>query len=280
MDGKQRIRLRKIELLLPIGTEGESGFYDQFVAFLSSIPGSLKRKRSLTFSPQFPFRSWPNTTIGPSSSRDVQLRFLHSQTSEIEMYDAAVRRVLGMIELPSKPEPAEHSLEFSRLNKMFQNKLIGFDHIGLNIPSNLVSQSEYQKFVTSLGSSCTLHHYPTGEDWDFIIPSTRSEWEKGISEFRSGREPRWEFVYDDYTPVPVIQLCVETKLTIKRLCQLLPDPIGISFEGLPFRTVFISIPWSNFRIRCDFQAYSRNRQNSWITGQWLATRGKRVGNFE
>jgi hypothetical protein len=271
------MRLRKIELLLPVKTSRESIFLDEFIAFLSILPTASKRKRSVTFFPEFPYRSWPSTTIGPSSSTDLQLRFLHNKAAEIEITDAAVRRVLGMIELPARSETAGHTLEISRLYEIFHNKLVSFDHIGLNIPSSLVSRSEYQNFVNSLGSSCTLHHYPTGEDWDFILPSTRSEWIAGISEFKSGREPRWEFVYDDYTTVPVIQLCVETKLTKKRLVQFLPDPVGISYEGLPFRTVFVSIPWNNLRIRFDFQAYSRNRQNSWITGEWLATRGKRLG---
>jgi hypothetical protein len=61
---------------------------------------------------------------------------------------------------------------------------------------------------------------------------------------------------------------------------LLPDPYGISYDGLPFRTVSIRIPWSDFGIRCDMKSYSRNREDSWVTGQWLATRGKRLGDLD
>ncbi len=274
------LRLRKIELLLPVEANRESRFHDELIIFLSGIPSSSKRKRSVTFSPQFPNRSWPITSIGCSSSAKVQLNFLHKSDTAIELRDAPIRRVLRKIERKPIAEPVEHTIEIAQLNDILLNKLVTLDHIGLNIPSTLVSKVEYRNIITSLGNTCTLHHYPTGQDWDFILPSTRSEWEHGISDFRPGREPRGEFVYDEYTQIPIIQLCIETKLTKKRLCKLLPDPLGISYEGLPFRTVFIRTPWRNFGIRCDMSAYSRNRQNSWITGQWLATRGNRIGDFD
>ena len=271
------MRLKKIELLLPVRADEENRFFDELISFLSDIPNSSTRKRTVTFSPKVPHRSWPITTIGCSNNDEGQLRFLQNGKVEIELFDAPVRRSFGSMKLRPKTGGIKHAIEVSQLRDLFQDKLVGLDHIGLNIPSTLVSKSEYQLFATSLGNTCTFHHYPTGEDWDFILPSSRAEWKNGLSDFRPGREPKWEFVYDVYTQIPVIQLCIETKLTQKALCQLLPEPYGITYKGLPFRTVFIRTPWSSFGIRCDMSPYSRNRGNPWSTGRWLATKGKRIG---
>ena len=177
-------------------TNEENQFFDEFISFLSNIPNSFKSKRTVTFSPQYPYRSWPITTIGYSGNGEVQLRFLQNKKAESELYDSPIKRILGLIKLRSIAEVAKHAIEVSQLNNLFQDKLVRLDHMGLNIPSTLVSKAEYQNFATSLGNTCTFHHYPTGKDWDFILPSSRSEWKNGISEFRLGREPKWEFVYD------------------------------------------------------------------------------------
>ena len=115
---------------------------------------------------------------------------------------------------------------------------------------------------------------------ELLLPVKTKREDQFFNEFRPGRDPKWEFVYDEYTEIPVIQVCIETKLTKKQLWRLLPDPYGISYSGLPFRTVFASMPWYWFGIRFDMKTYSRNRENSWNTGEWLATRGKRIVDFE
>jgi hypothetical protein len=274
---KETMRLRTIALLLPDKTNAEKQFFSEFIALLSSIPNSVKSGRTVRFSPQYPHGSWPTTVIRCSQNDEIQLRFLHNAETEVELDDSPIRRSLRSAKRHSTPERGKHKVDIAHLNGIFHDKLVSLDHIGLNVPSTIVSKAEYQDFVASLGKTCTFHHYPTGEDWDFVLPSSRTEWKHGISEFRPGREPKWEFVYDEYTQVPVVQLCLETKLTKKALCKLLPDPYGVSYSGLPFRTVFINTPWRDFEIRYDMKAYSRNRENSWNTGAWLALRGKRLG---
>ena len=275
-------RLNNIELLLPVKTKEENQFYNDFMSFLSNIPNSFRNKKTVSFSPKFPYRSCPITTIGYSGTNQIQIKFLQYKKNEIELNDTPIKKIFTIINKRTITEVSKHTLEISQLDNIFREKFLRLDHIGLNIPPTLVTKSEYQNFVTSLGNTCTFHHYPTGKDWDFILPSSRSEWENGISDYRLGREPKWEFVYDEYTKIPVVQLCIETKLTKKDVFNLLPDPYGISYDGLKsaFRTVFITIPWNNLRIRCDIKFYSKNRENTWNTGEWLGTRGKRIGNFK
>jgi hypothetical protein len=132
--------LRKIELLLPAEVTRESRFHNELLTFLSGIPISSRRKRSLTFSPQFPHRSWPITAIGCSSGAEVQLNFFHYRRERIGLNDSPIQRILSTVEMKSKAESEAHSIDISRLNDILINKLVALDHIGLNVPSTLVSK--------------------------------------------------------------------------------------------------------------------------------------------
>lgn len=268
-------RLAKICVFLP-ETE-DMQFIRDFLALLSSIATSTTVSGTPCFIPTYPQDSGPMTCFYPSPHPTVTIHFQDADNTDImpekNLLTTVFTNAHGSDEQPMPTPP----LELPQLREIFNNKLLRLDHFGVNIPSSSVERAEYVQFLNELGTWCNLHHYPTGQDWDFMLPSSHTEWVDGISEFQPGRDPKWEFVYDDYTEIPVLQLCIETKYTKKRLCQVLPEPHGISYPGLPFRIVFLQTPWNNMRIRCDFKARSTNPKNSWNTGEWLATRGQRIG---
>lgn len=270
-------RLQKISVFLPESEDKQ--FLNDFFGFLSSISTSSTTAGTPRFIPTYPQDSGPFTCFYPSSHPTMNIQFLNTDNVDIFPEMNLLTTVFTNTRCGDEHKIHKHCVEITRLHEIFKDKLLRLDHLGVNIPSCSVDRSEYLNFINELGSFCNLHHYPTGEDWDFIIPSSQVEWMHGITDFQTGRDPKWEFVYDTYTQIPVLQLCIETKYTKKRLCQLLPEPQGISYPGLPFRIVYLQTPWKNISIRFDFKARSTNPENSWNTGEWLVRRGKRIGNY-
>lgn len=152
------------------------------------------------------------------------------------------------------------------------------DHTGINLPSNLVSREAWEQLVSNIADNSNLYRYPTGEDWPFILPATEAEHANGIKEFPVGREPKFELVYDTFSPVPTIQIDIETDLLRTEIEQLFPDPYGVSFPDLAdyFRTVYIDHEWPGLAIRFDLRFKNDNPRGDWETGKWLIEDGGRV----
>ncbi len=151
------------------------------------------------------------------------------------------------------------------------------DHTGINLPMALVSREQWEVFVSSLAGQTNLYEYPTGEPWLFVLPATQAEFGTDITDFPLGREPRFELVYDEYSPMPTIQIDIGTDLTRREVKKLFPEPFGISFPDLAeyFRTVYLWHEWPGLDIRFDIR-FNNEDPGSWETGEWLVTEGGRV----
>jgi hypothetical protein len=152
------------------------------------------------------------------------------------------------------------------------------DHTGINLPSVLVSRETWEQFIGKIANNCNLYRYPTGEDWLFILPATEEEFTNDITIFPAGREPKFELVYDTFSPVPTIQIDIETDLLRSEIEQLFPAPYGVSFPDLAdyFRTVYIDHEWPSLAIRFDLRFRNDNPDGSWETGKWLVEDGGRL----
>jgi len=122
-----------------------------------------------------------------------------------------------------------------------------------------------------------VYHYPTGEDWPFIIPATAKEFQRDIQHFVAGREPKFELVYDGWTAQPLLQFALGTNLTRPQLETLLPAPYGWVIPELAdvFRSLFLAHPWPGLQIRFDLYYHSAELSN-WETGEWLVKAGGRI----
>lgn len=170
-------------------------------------------------------------------------------------------------------------LPITELYDRLRGHVVRIDHTGMNLPSTLVKRGEWEQFINKLASSSTLYRYPTGQDWPFILPATEAEHASDIKEFPVGREPKFELVYDTFSPVPTIQIDIETDLLRTEIEQLFPEPYGISFPDLAdyFRTVYIDHGWSGLAIRFDIRFKNDNPSGNWETGKWLVEDGGRIG---
>lgn len=169
-------------------------------------------------------------------------------------------------------------LPIGELSRRLQGHVTRLDHTGINIPSAFASKEAWKQFISKLASSCNLYRYPTGEDWPFILPVTEQEFTHGIQNFPAGREPKFELVYDTFSPVPTIQIDIETDLPRPEIERLFPEPYGISFPDLAdyFRTVYVDHEWPGLAIRFDLRFKNDNPGGDWETGKWLVADGGRI----
>lgn len=159
------------------------------------------------------------------------------------------------------------------LNRVSE-KLSAMNHTGINIGPRLIDKTDYLKYRTMLGELSNLYKYPTGEEWPFIIPSTNEEFLNGVTDETKNRNPKFEIVYSHYYDSPLLQFDIETKLTKEEVLKILPEPYGISFEGLEnyFRTVFVYTGYSDDVVmRFDLRFKTTNKD----FGYWLIKEGGR-----
>lgn len=171
-----------------------------------------------------------------------------------------------------------YRLPIHELCKRLTGHVVRIDHTGLNLPSAGLPKESWQTYIDTLARHCNMYRYPSGEDWPFILPATKDEFNTDITAFPVGREPKCELVYDTYSPVPTIQIDIETDLLRKEVERLFPEPYGVSFPGLAdyFRTVYIEHGWRGLSIRFDIRFKTNDSGNDWSTGKWLVQDGGRI----
>jgi hypothetical protein len=169
-------------------------------------------------------------------------------------------------------------LDLPEVLDRLQGHLVRLDHTGVNIPSRLVSRSEWDALIATLAAGATMYGYPTGEDWPFILPATSEELESDITVFPLDRSPKFELVYDEDATVPGLQFDFETDLTRPELEALFPEPYGTAFPDLGafFRTVQVAHPWSGLTIRVDLRYRDDTGAETDGLAEWIVTEGGRI----
>lgn len=149
------------------------------------------------------------------------------------------------------------------------------DHIGINFPTNLYTQKEWDELLQYFSSVSNVYAYPTGEPWPFLLPATKEENEKEITNFEIIREPRLEFVFDKYTNKVTIHIDIETDLIKEEVEALFPKEEGDYFENLANRYKAIYLAYNQLLdIRLDIRY--KCMHNDFESGRWFVTKGKRL----
>ena len=147
-----------------------------------------------------------------------------------------------------------------------------------NLPADHTTPEQWRNLVSGLASASTMYRYPSGEEWPFILPSTSDELVGDIRTFVTGREPRFELVYDRWSRKTTWQFALWTDLTRTELERLFPGPEGTTIGGLEeiFRVVAVQSPWPGLGIRFDLCYRIEDSPSDWETGEWLVTEGGRI----
>ena len=180
--------------------------------------------------------------------------------------------------LSRKNKNSKELCNIKRLNiNDVSNKLSGhikrIDHTGINLPTVLFDELEYQNLLDYFSSNGNMYSYPTGEPWPFLLPVTEYEHENEITNFKILREPRFEFVYDKYTNTVGIQIDIETDLSKNEIEDLFPKDQGVYYKGCTFKAIYLDYG-EDLDIRLDVRYEST--YGDWESGEWLVCEGKRM----
>lgn len=290
--------LKQITYTFPNGTPGSRKFFGQLIELLAEIPNTAMQGTNLTLTPSHPLGALPVTTFAHSNipfpfltlgdHQDLSLsvgnlcinpRTTKGYTADNSGFDQTLSKQdsLGEYFELHAPSTTIYRLPISELVKRLKGHMVRIDHTGINIPSALISDEQWKQFIHAVARHANLYKYPTTDVWPFILPATPEEHEADITRFPVGREPKLELVYDTYSPVPTIQIDIETNLPRPEVERLFPAPYGISFPDLAdyFRTVYIHHEWPGLAIRFDIR-FKSDRPGDWETGKWLVKDGGRI----
>lgn len=226
----------------------------------------------------------PNVSV---FQKEIQIKSAHlkpetvlkldSQAKDLQFY-IGNQKYLGLLNRQTKNREAGDQVQKLSL-KDVANKLAGHvvrvDHTGINLPSILYTEKEYQDVLQYLASEGNFYTYPSGEPWPFLLPATEAEHQNEITNFNILREPRFEFVYDKFTDVMTIQIDIETNLSKSEVEQLFPKNQGIYFKDLEdmFKTIYLDYS-EDINIRLDVRF--KMVHDDFESGEWFVKEGKRL----
>ncbi len=294
-------RITEIALILPKGNDIAEAFFMHVIKLLQELPNSTQEENKLTFTvlseaneylprmviakenvlfPQINFVGAPelslkvgNFYLNPSGDEKIKLLQYDSVEQAHDSHGEYWMVSVGDLQLGR--------LSTEQLYRRLTGHIVRLDHIGINLPATMVDHETWRQFIYKVAAQTAMYNYPTGEEWPFILPASKSEFEGDITTFFVGREPRFEFVYDTYTPIPEIQIDIETNLARGEVEELFPAPYGIAYGEMSqyFRTVYLYHAWRGLNIRFDIR-YKSNKPSEWETGEWLVEQGGRISSSD
>ena len=287
--------LKTITYSFPQTTDAND-FFKELKDLLGELPNATVDRKNIVIAATNPERALPLTIF---TQRDISFPQIHLDVADLHLglgnfsvnpsWDFRTSQITPLPKATRHDAHGEYiavdvgdqvifRLPITELCNRLQGHVTRIDHTGINLPSALVSREAWEQLIGKLADNCNLYRYPTGEDWPFILPATSEEFTNDIQSFSVGREPKFELVYDAFSPVPTIQIDIETDLLRLEIEQLFPEPYGISFPDLVdyFRTVYIDHEWPGLAICFDLRFKNNDPGGDWETGKWLVKDGGKI----
>jgi hypothetical protein len=283
--GREIVRLKEITFVFPSNDQVEREWNRTFGALLMDIQSSHELifhptpQRTL---PITAFRtanvSFPKIVLNTATPIEVTIGRL-SILNEVDSTEWGRLLDTEVMDIEGETSTYPKTLSIMALYSRLKGHLVDIDHTGVNIPISLFEKPKWETFMQSLSQITNLYRYPD-EEWPFIIPANEEEFQHDITEFTAIRTPKFEWVYDGYSSLPIFQFALVTDLSRQDLEEAFPAPYGFSIRGLEhiFRSVTIDSPWrEGLVIRVDLY-YGRNQGDptDWETGEWLIKEGGRI----
>lgn len=120
--------------------------------------------------------------------------------------------------------------------------IVELDHIGFNLPWFEGVHPDILSLREQLASKCAYFRFPTGEEWDFILPASQDEIGSSILDLSIARKPKIEIVSFNKASRPLVQFDVSVDYSYAELTRLFPE--GISDPELKNIWVYIKTPWN------------------------------------
>jgi len=143
----------------------------------------------------------------------------------------------------TKPSPHKYKhISVKEFAKRYANlEVMGYDHIGFNLPWFQGIHPEILKLREVLKRSSLYYLFPSGEAWDFILPGTAEEVNQSNIDLQQERRPKFEIVSFEKCSTPLIQIEVLINKDFKDLVALFPE--GIAVEEVKNVWVYLENPY-------------------------------------
>lgn len=116
------------------------------------------------------------------------------------------------------------------------------DHLGVNFPWFNGLSPHIARLRQKLPRHCAYYRFPTGEEWDFILPATEREITQDDIDLTKERRPKFELVSFEKSSRPIIQIDCITTIYHEKLKQLFPE--GLADDELKNIWVYLENPTS------------------------------------
>ncbi len=103
--------------------------------------------------------------------------------------------------------------------------ITAIDHLGINFPWFDGLSPVIEELRSRLGNASSYYRFPTGEDWDFILPATKQETESGDINLNLVRRPKLELVSFEKASTPILQIDCITTIEYPKLKKMFPEAI-------------------------------------------------------
>lgn len=220
--------LKNIKIILP---SGETGFDERFLKFIGSF-GQAKNG-SVDFS-----RShkdfYPKISLNFAYCAVPYVEFIGEGNIRVEIKNSTGEE---------RRSPHQYSLitlkQFEeRASRVKVNYL---DHVGFDLPWFDGIHPEIKELRDSLAKESLYFRYPTGEDWDFIVPGTEKDILSREIDYKIIRRPKFEIVSIDKVSKPIIQFDFSVFKKYEEIKKLFPE--GIADDCLKNIWVYIQNPY-------------------------------------
>jgi hypothetical protein len=273
-------KLSRIAYMFPAEVPGAVEFFEHLAVLLGRDERSVVYEDLIVLSPADPPGARPETSFElaeipiPKIVLETDLP-VDTRVCNFYIHGSEVAAETPPLEIET-PASGLSLMPLSALAERFEG-VLRLDHSGLNIPTGLYSEDDWQTLLRDFSTVADVYQYPTGQNWYFLLPSTEDEAGGGITRFPAQRSPKFELVYDEFAQAPVVQFQIETALSRAEVEERLPRPYGISFPDLGniFRTVYVEHPWPNLLIRFDM-SFVREGDAEGPLDEWLVKEGRRL----
>jgi hypothetical protein len=139
------------------------------------------------------------------------------------------------------PETYKHIDIEDFIKRIRHLELVRLDHVGFNLPWFDGVHPDIFMLRKELGQRSAYYRYPTGEEWDFILPASQDEIRSDVVDFEKDRYPKFEIVSFDKCSTPLIQIDFSVRENFKDLAALFPE--GVLDKNLKNIWVYVTNPY-------------------------------------
>lgn len=208
--------LESIKICLP---DKDSDFQKNFLGFLKQF--GKRRTNSVSFQKSNELY-YPRVDLEFGTYQVPAVFFESTKKINVELVNKTNQ---------SKKSPYSYS-PISLFEFISRSKSLNFeflDHIGFDIPWFDGLNPDIKNLRDFLSSQCLYYLYPTGENWDFILPATEEEILTKNIDYKTTRRSKFEIVSLDYTSSPIIQFDMSVSESFEEIKKVFPEGIPDNF---------------------------------------------------